>query len=505
MDQKFSQTQTQTQQQTQIQTLAPQQLIYVRLLELPVSDLETRVKNEILDNPVLEESGSTEQNDSNDENTSAENTEDTDFSADSNENYHDEEDYYKERRADYADDDDTPAYLLHTSDGEHQEQSYIPVGAQESFYENLIAQIGEHDVTDKQRTILEYIIGSLDSDGLLRKDLETISDEMAIYNNLDASSDEIREVLHILQTFDPPGIAATSLQECLLLQLHRTDKPSKELQLAIKIIQDSFEDFTHKRFDRLCQRHTLTRAELEVPLHILRKLNPRPGSGLNDTQVGNTQILIPDFIVKQNEAGEFDVSLNNGNVPTLHVSNSYRESLSEYTNNRKNLSKQQKEEFSYMKQKVDSAQNFINAIMQRRDTLLRTMRTIVNLQKPFFEEGDETLLYPMILKDVAEKTGLDISTISRVSQSKYVSTEFGVFPLKYFFNDSFVTSKGEALSKLKIKSKLREFIEDEDKDCPLSDEILADMLKQANFPVARRTVAKYREQLGFPVARLRRK
>ena len=498
MAQELSQHQLQVQKQTQ--TLAPQQLLTVKLLELPVSDLEGRVRNELLENSALEEDSSTDEN-LHDEHAEDNREEAEDF--DHEECYNSDEQYHADQRADYASDDDTPDYLLEQPH-DIGEQRTFQVGSTDSFYDMLTAQLGEYDLTERQQQIIEYLIGSLDSDGLLRKDLNTIGDELAIYHNIDATPEELLECLHVLQEFEPCGIAARSLQECLLLQLKNTDYRSEWKDVEIQIIEKAFEDFTHKRLERLSERFDLNNEDMRRVYGELTHLNPRPGSGLGDSVGGNLQQIIPDFIVTHNEEGGIDIQLNNGDIPQLRVSRSFRELIDEYSKNKKNLNREQKDAYVYSKQKVDSAQNFINAIKQRQDTLLRTMRAIVDMQRPFFEDGDETLLRPMILKDIAQRTGLDISTVSRVSNSKYAQTEFGVFPLKYFFNDTFVTQGGEELSKVKIKSTLKELIEAEDKNEPLSDDALARMLKEKGYAVARRTVAKYREQMGFPVARLRR-
>jgi len=496
MGQELSQQQTLI--QTQTQTLAPQQLLVVRLLELPVADLEGRVRNELLENSALEETPAGESEE-------REQTDDRDNEVDGayDDEYNTVDSYSADQRADYASDDDMPDYLLNQNNDEGEQRTF-QMGNSDSFYDRLISQLGEYDVSDKQREIIKYLIGSLDDDGLLRKDVAAISDELAIYHNLDATVEEIKEALHTLQTFEPCGIAGRNLQECLLLQLRDEDYGSDCKEVEIQILEQSFDDFTHKRLDKLSERYHLTAEEMKRVYGELTRLNPRPGSGLSDTTGQNMQQIIPDFLVTEDEDGGFVVKLNNGDVPQLRVSRSFKELLDEYSKNRKNMSREQKDAYIYSKQKVDAAQNFINAIRQRQETLMKTMTTIVALQRTFFEEGDESLLHPMILKDVAVRTGLDISTISRVSNSKYVQTDFGVFPLKFFFNDTFVTKEGEELSKVKIKTTLKELISSEDKADPLSDEMLAAMLKKKGYAVARRTVAKYREQLGIPVARLRK-
>lgn len=462
---------------------------------MPVTDLEGRVRNELVENSALEEAPSGE----NGEQDNGDREDDDSYSGEEGTS----DNYDADQRADYASDDDTPDYLLNQSTDESGVGTF-QMGNADSFYDRLIGQLGEYDLNDKKRDIITYLIGSLDSDGLLRKDLNAISDELAIYHQTDADVTEIEDALHILQSFEPCGIAARSLQECLLIQLRDESCHLKGKDLDIKIIENSFEDFTHKRLDKLMERYHLDEEEVRQVYGELSRLNPRPGSGLGDSTGQNMQQVIPDFIVTEDNGGGFDIRLNSGDVPHLRVSRSFCELLEEYAKNKKNMNREQKSAYIYSRQKVDAAQNFINAIKQRQDTLMKTMRTIVALQQPFFHEGDETLLHPMILKDVAARTGLDISTVSRVSNSKYVQTDFGVYPLKFFFNDTFVTKEGEELSKVKIKTTLKELINGEDKASPLSDEVLAAKLKEKGYAVARRTVAKYREQLGIPVARLRR-
>ena len=495
MNQELSQQLALTQNLTQ--TLAPQQLLFVRLLELPVTDLEGRVRNEILENSALEEEPESlsdrEEEAPTDETETFEETDP----------YESVSQREADLLADYASVDDIPDYLLHSV----QQKSDLPTpqwGDSSSFYDSLLAQLGEYDLTEKQKEIIEYLIGSLDNDGLLRKDLGAISDELAIYHDIDATEEEITECLHTLQEFEPVGIGARSLQECLLLQLRSEDYRSPWKDKEIQIIENSYEDFTHKRIDHLAERFGLDNESMQQIFAELTRLNPRPGSGLSDTTGGNMQQIVPDFIVTGDDDGMLSIRLNRGDVPQLRVSSSFRELIDEYAKNKKNLSRDQKNAYVYAKQKADAAQSFINAIKQRQNTLLLTMHAIVKRQQAFFEEGDERLIQPMILKDIAQDTGLDISTISRVSNSKYVLTDFGVYPLKFFFNDSFVTKDGEELSKMKIKSTLRELIENEDKANPLSDDALAALLGEKGLSVARRTVAKYREQMGLPVARLRR-
>ena len=498
---ELSQEQVLQQTQTQTQSILPLQYSLMRLLELPVSDLESRVKNEMLENSALEEVQK-------EENTRSEETndEDADGNEEANEassNYESLEQYNEDRRADYLGDDDTPDYLLNTANND-SEYGYLLVKNTETFYDRLIAQIGEYDLTQRQKQIIEYLIGSLDNDGLLRKDLDTISDELAINYYLDASVKEIEECLHTLQTFEPIGIAAQSLQECLLMQLKDPDYHSEWKEIEQVIIEKYFDDFTHKRLTKIKERFKLNDDSVKNVYNDLTHLNPRPGSGLSDSTLErNFQNIIPDFRVYHNDRGELEIMLNNGNVPTLQVSRSFKETIEEYNRNKDNLSREQKETYVYAKQKVEAAQTFITAIKMRNETMLNTMRSIVSMQKDYFEEGDESLLHPMKLRDIAERTGMDISTISRVSNSKYVDTEYGILPLKFFFSNR-LTQEGSDVSSLKIKSIIKHLIASEDKENALSDQAITEILKQQGYNIARRTIAKYREELGYPIARLRK-
>lgn len=499
MVQGQSQEQTQVQIQTQTQQLLPQQLLVSRLVELPVADLEGRVQNELDENPALE-TETRDEADRLDDNSQSMNDEGHE------ERYDSVEQYAADRRADYASEDETPDYLLNLpSQRAAMEARPFSPGQGESFYDRLLAQAGEFDLSDKQRSIVEYLIGSLDSDGLLRKPLYAISDELAIYQNIDATEEEIEQCLQVLQSFEPAGIAARSLQECLLIQLRDSNRDPFFKELETNIITKNFEDFTHKRIDRLCMAYGQEKEVIAKAYDDLTRLNPRPGSALDDTVGQSGQQIMPDFVVREENDGTFCVSLNNGDVPELRVSRSFRESMEEYARNKNNLSRQQRDTYTYVKQRVDAAQNFINAIRQRNDTLMRTMQAIVDWQQLFFREGDETLLRPMILKDIATKTGLDISTISRVSNSKYVDTDHGVFPLKFFFNNRFSAGKdGEDVSKAQLAGAIRQLIDTEDKQNPLSDEAIVEQLQAKGYDVARRTVAKYRTRMGIPVARLRK-
>ena len=484
--------QIQTQAQQLLQTLSPYQILVVKLLELPSMELEERVRAEILDNPALEEGKEMPEHESTD-----------DFGTDFNEDntYNNNEDL---SLGDYRTEDDIPDYKLqehNRSRGETPEE--IPFSDSVSFYEMLLEQLRMQHLNEEEEVMAEYLIGSLDDDGLLRKGVRTLIDELAIYRGIYTNDKEIERILRIIQNFDPAGIGARSLQECLLLQLKRKpDSPLKKIQWDI--IDKYCDDFTRKNKEKIMQRLDIDEETYEEAVSELTKLNPRPGSSLGEIIGKNFEQIIPDFIVETEENGNINLILNNGNVPELRLSREFNELLEEHTINRENQSREATDTFLFLKQKVDAAQGFINAIKQRQETLFNTMQAIIDLQRPFFLEGDETLLKPMIMKDVAERAKLDVSTISRVSNSKYVQTNFGIYPLRFFFNDSYTTEEGEELSVREIKHFLEECIANENKEMPYNDDELADMLKEKGYPIARRTVAKYRQQLNIPNARLRR-
>ena len=489
MTQGSSQIQTQAQQL--LQTLSPYQILVVKLLELPTMELEERVRAEILDNPALEEGKETPSQDTSEE-----------FEPNFNEDYnYNNEDF---SLGDYRTEDDIPDYKLqehNRSRGEVPEE--IPFSDSVSFYEMLLDQLRMQHLTEEEETIAEYLIGSLDDDGLLRKDFSFLIDELAIYRGIYTNAEEIERILNIIQHFDPAGIGARSLQECLLLQLKRKpDSPLKQIEW--NIIERYCDDFTRKNKEKIMQRLDIDEETYDEAVNELTKLNPRPGSSLGEVVGKNFQQIIPDFLVETEEDGTISFSLNNGNVPELRLSREFNDMLEEHTTNKENQSKESKDAFLFLKQKVDAAQGFINAVKQRQETLSSTMQAIIDLQRPFFLEGDETLLKPMILKDVAERAKLDVSTVSRVSNSKYAQTNFGIYPLRFFFSDGYTTGEGEELSVREIKHFLEECVANENKDMPYNDDELADMLKEKGYPIARRTVAKYRQQLNIPTARLRR-
>lgn len=492
MAQNSRQVQTQTQQQ--VQTLSPQQILVVKLLELPTVELEERIHSELLDNPALEE-GKEPSEDSNGEEEEYSTNEDGEPDTSSNEDI---------SLGDYRTEDDIPDYKLQENNRSREgTPEEIPFSDNVSFYETLKEQLDMRELTPEEKQLGEYLIGSLDDDGLLRKCIDTLVDELAIYQGIYTTQEQLEHVLSIIQDFDPAGIGARSLQECLLLQIQRKeDSPLK--QIEYDIISKCCDEFTKKNKEKILQKLNITEQQYNDATAELTKLNPRPGSSLGEAIGKNLQHITPDFIVETEDDGTISLSLNDRNVPELRLSREFTELLDEHTRNKANQSKESKDTLMFLKQKVDAAQGFINAVKQRQQTLLSTMQAIIDLQRPFFLEGDESLLRPMILKDVAERAKLDISTVSRVSNSKYVQTNFGIYSLKFFFSDGYTTENGEELSIREIKRILQECIDKEDKTKPYTDDELADILKTKGYPIARRTVAKYRQQLNIPVARLRR-
>jgi RNA polymerase sigma-54 factor len=477
-------------QQKLLQKLSPQQIQVIKLLEIPTVQLEQRIKKELEENPVLELTG-----DSSSEEAEAQ----EDQSSIENENDNNDEFSLE----DYMDDDDIPEYRLASNNySKDDRQIDIPFSAGTSFHESMNEQLGLTNLTETQKHLAEYIIGNIDDDGYLRRDLASISDDLAFNVNMEVSEQELDEILRIIQDFDPAGVGARDLQECLLLQIKRR-KETEATILAAKILQESFDEFTRKHYDKIIRKYEITEEELKNAVNEILKLNPKPGSSYSNPLSKSNQVIVPDFILENND-GELQLSLNQRNVPDLKMNSTYMDMMRSYNENRKNISREQKDALLFVKQKMDSAKWFIDAIRQRHQTLLLTMSEIINFQKEYFQDGDETKLKPMILKDIADRTGLDISTISRVSNSKYIQTHFGIFPLKYFFSEGMQKDTGEEVSTREIKKILEECILGENKHRPLTDDKLAQILKEKSYPIARRTVAKYREQLGIPVARLRK-
>ena len=471
-------------------------------MELPITQLIERVNTEMNDNPALEVSTESP------EYPETPDYQDAMEGPDTPEDYDTLRDMEDRQSAlDAAlegigrDDEDLPVYHGNNNLGEEREE--LVYGETVSFYDQLKEQMGLASLTEREQDIMEYLIGSLDDDGLLRKQLDAISDELAVYHNIDVTPQEIGHVLERLQQFDPAGIGARSLQECLLLQIERRDD-SKVKALMQRVIADFFEEFTKKHWDKIQVSLKLNDIQAEALFGELRKLNPKPGASMGEAIGRSMQQITPDFIVDTQDDGTVTFVLNHGELPELKVSQSFADSMKDFQQNKDSMSRQNKEALLYIKRKVDAAQGFIEAIRARRHTLTVTMQAIITLQRQFFLDGDEASLRPMILKDVAEKTGLDVSTISRVSNSKYAQTRWGTFPLRHFFSDGYVTEQGEELSTRQIKAVLRDIIEAEDKQKPLSDDMLTRLLAERGYPIARRTVAKYREQMGIPIARLRK-
>lgn len=478
-------------QQKLLQKLSPLQIQVIKLLEIPAAQLEQRIKEELEVNPVLEYGAD----------TAASNDDDYGDEPEPRESEIEKDEMSID---DYINDDDIPAYKLQTrnysKDDKHED---VPFSIGTTFHEHLTDQLSLRIMDDRQRAIAEYIIGNIDEDGYLRREIDEIVDDLAFAQNLEIDEREALALLEIVQDFDPPGVGARDLQECLLLQVLRKEKESTAIDNALQILKHHFEEFTRKHFDKIARRLHLDDEDLKEAIDEILKLNPKPGSSYSNPLNKMVQHIIPDFILEV-EDEQFQLSLNTRNLPELRISHTYSEMLSDYQSNRKNQSREQKEAVMFVKQKLDSAKWFIDAIKQRQNTLMTVMEAILDYQKEYFMEGDEMRLKPMILKDIADVTGLDISTISRVSNSKYIQTHFGIFPLKYFFSEGLQTDSGEEVSTREIKKILEECISGEDKRKPLTDDRLAQILKEKSYNIARRTVAKYREQLNIPVARLRK-
>ena len=476
------------------QKLSPQQIQFIKLLQVPTAELENRIEEEMEINPALEEGPTEEVNEednSEDDTEQAEPAEVTESSEKENE----------VDIKDYLQDDDYGGYKSQ-SDGEDEERE-LPVPTSSSLHENLTSQLGFLGLNDRQYTIGKQLVGSIESDGYIRRDLEAIVNDLAFSQNIETSLEEVEGILKKIQGFDPPGIAARNLQECLLLQLERMDDGQDvDVIVARRIINECYEEFTKKHFPKIMKRLDLDDEEyIKDAIDLIIKLNPKPGGEITSGLVKN-QYVIPDFILT-NTNGKLDLSLNSRNAPELRISRSYTDMFKAYDKSDKK-DKKLKEAVTFVKQKLDSAKWFIDAIKQRQHTLMRTMQAIIDFQYDYFLEGDETKLHPMILKDIAERISMDISTVSRVASSKSIQTDFGIFPLKYFFSEGISTDSGEEVSSREVKQIIKELIEGEDKNKPFSDEKIEEILNQKGYNIARRTVAKYREQLNIPVARLRK-
>ena len=502
--------QTQEQKLQQVQRLSQQQMLQVHLLEMPLTELEENVNAELDDNPALETSSPDDALDCGHDSSRDSDYDSPGAADDSNDDF-ERQNEREERESALNDalerigggDDDMPTAGYNWQGNDSADYEEMVYGDTVSFYDKLKEQMGELELSDRDREIMEYVIGSLDSDGLLRKDKETISDELAIYHGIDCSEKDVERIVHMLQTFDPAGIGAHSLKECLLLQIERR-KDDRLKPLMKDVVCHHFDEFTKKHFEKIRSALNIDADTARLVIDELRRLNPKPGAALGETEGRNTQQITPDFIVDTDDEGNVTFTLNSGNIPQLKVSPAFTEMMDAYKNNKASMSRREKEALLYAKEKVERAKGYIEAIKVRRHTLTVTMQAIIDWQKKFFQDGDEADLKPMILKNIADKTGLDISTISRVSNVKYAQTNWGTFPLRFFFSDGYTTDGGEELSTRKIKLALKDIIAAEDKKKPMSDDALTKALAKLGYPIARRTVAKYREQLGLPVARLRK-
>ena len=468
------------------QRLSPAQIQVIKMLEIPTLELEERIRQEIEENPALEEG--------------VEKSEDSDEQEDFNDDFdsNDTPDFEE-----YMADDDIPDYKLiannSSRDDKHED---IPFSAGLTFHEFLSDQVGLLQLTDRERSLMDYIIGNIDEEGYLRRSPESMVDDIVFQAGVETTDEEMKRLVREVQQFDPAGVGAINLQECLILQLERREQTPDVIN-AQKIITNFFEEFSKKHYDRIIRAMAITEVELKEALNQIVKLNPKPGNAWSGNVLEKTfSTIVPDFII-ENDEGTLTVQLNNSNVPELRVSSTYNEMFRDFTSNKENQSREMKDAVMFAKQKIDAARWFIDAIKQRQQTLIATMTAIVDYQREFFIEGDETYLKPMVLKDIADITGYDISTISRVSSSKYAQTEFGIFPVKFFFSETMLNDSGEEISTREIKKIMLECIDEEDKRAPINDDKLAEVLKEKGYNIARRTVAKYREQLNIPVARLR--
>ena len=489
---------SQSLQQKLLQKLSPQQIQLMKLLQVPTANLEERIKEELEENPALE--------------LSEEDHEDN-FDETKDEFDNGEEDYETEGSEDEYDNIDISEYVNESDDeiadyklrdeswGDNEETKTAPHKVETTFHEHLLEQLGMLKLDDKQRKIAEQIVGSIDDDGYLRRETSAIVDDLAFRQNIESNEAEIEEVIRMIQRFDPPGVGARNLQESLLIQLHRLKSAGKNVEKAIEALTHYFDEFTKKHYEKIQRGLDLDDEGLRDVISQIVRLNPKPGGHHGDINKAESYV-VPDFFIFNNN-GKLELTLNSKNAPDLRISEGYREMLKEYDRGQKK-DRRQKEAVLFIKQKIDAAKWFIDAIKQRQHTLSSVMETIMEYQKHFFMTGDETSLKPMILKDIAERTALDISTVSRVANSKFVQTEFGTYRLKFFFSESLSTDSGEEVSTREVKKILSDMIEGESKKKPLSDEKLTELLQEKGYNIARRTVAKYREQLNIPVARLRK-
>jgi len=477
-------------QQKLLQKLSPQQIQMIKLLEVPAMQLEQRIKKELEENPALEEGPEEDDLQADEE-----------VEVDPEQEERDQEEFALD---DYLNDEDIPDYRLQVNnvskDDDRRED--IPYATGLSFHENLISQFNMRIDTEREETLGEYIIGNIDDDGYLRREVDNMVDDLAFLQNITTDEEELKAILTIIQDLEPAGIGARDLRECLLLQIGRKDQSVPSVALTKTVLTDYFEEFSKRHYEKIMLRLMISEDDMKGVINEVLKLNPKPGGAMNDPYTRSAQQIIPDFLLERTDS-ELELSMNNRTIPELKVNRGYSEMLESYSRDRK-AGKQNRDAILFVKQKLDSAKWFIDAMKQRQNTLLLTMNAILEYQKEYFTEGDDTKLRPMILKDVAEMTGLDISTVSRVANSKYIQTHFGIYPLKFFFSEGMQTDGGDEVSTREIKRILHECINNEEKRRPLTDEKLTEILQEKGYQIARRTVAKYREQLNIPVARMRK-
>ena len=460
----------------QTQKLSPLQIQTIKLIELPIQELEQRIKNELEENPVLDDSPSDDKNEEQD-------AEPTEISL-----------------SDINEDDSIPSYRLHVNNyGKDERPQYNTFSVKESFTQSLMEQLGFRNLSKKQHEMATFIIGSLDDEGYLRRDIDSLVDDMAFRENIDTDADEVLKVLGIVQEFDPAGVGARDLRECLLLQL-RVLKQTQDVRNATKILTDHFQEFSNKHFQKIMSRMGISEAEMKGAMNCIVRLNPSPGGQIDDSYDDQAQQIVPDFVLELND-GEPRLTMPRFSIPEIRVNKKYADILVDSKNA---PSREKKEAATFVKQKLDSAKWFVEALKQRHNTLENTMKAIIDYQHDYFLDGDESNLKPMVLKDIAEKTGFDISTISRVVNSKYIETHFGIFPLKYFFSEGLENQEGEEVSTRELKKALQECVDGENKHKPLTDDQLVSEMNKRGYKVARRTIAKYRDQLDIPKARLRK-
>lgn len=461
----------------QVQKLSPLQIQTIKLIELPVQELEQRIRKELEENPVLDDDVPESKDDTDDDNQPREIS-----------------------LSEIKDDDSIPEYRLRVNNyGKDERTQYNTFSVKESFTQSLMEQLGFRNLSEHQYNIAAFIIGSLDDDGYLRRDIDSLVDDLAFRMNINTDEDEVLEILKVIQEFDPPGIGARDLRECLLIQLKGL-KQTEDVTNARRIVSEYFQEFSNKHFQRIMSRLGLDETEMKAAMARIVKLNPSPGGQIDDSYNDQAQQIVPDFVLEL-EDGELKLSMPRFSIPEIRINKKYADLLMEASTSSE---RQKKEAATFVKQKMDSAKWFVEALKQRHNTLLSTMQAIVDYQHDYFIDGDESNLRPMVLKDIAAKTGFDISTISRVVNSKYIETHFGIFPLKYFFSEGLENQQGEEVSTRELKKVLQECVDNEDKHKPLTDDQLVSIMNEKGYKVARRTIAKYRDQLGIPKARLRK-